>query len=639
MHLAFRAALGLLLAAALPAVAAQPPTLDALVRPAQTDIVRISPDGRHLAATSRQEDRMKLVIFDRATLKPIRSFDPEARGAVEVVSWVSDDRLFVMNSRSGGRVEEAFLEPYVAAVNIDGSGKRVFYERVMDVLVDEPDGILLWRCGRRLHDGCASYVQKADNDGRLKGPRLAKAPAPGASFMADNVGRVLVAHARGVDDHQRLWRKSGDSWILVNDEAESGVESWPFGVSRDGSAVFLQTQQVRGPDIIERMDATTGARTVVMKDDRLDPAYIVWSADGREPIGAAYGTGLPRARFWDRDDPDARLMRALERAFPEDAVVFSSGSHDGRHVVVKVWGDRDPGSYYLLDRDTLRTDLVARQRPWLGPEDLAPSEPVAIRARDGLLMDGYLTLPPGTRAPPPLVVMPHGGPFGIADTWGYDEDIQILAAHGYAVLRVNYRGSSGQGRSFIERGYRQWGKAMQDDLADAVRWAMEDGRIDATRMCVYGASYGGYAALMAAVREPDRYRCVVAASAVADLELHLRRGDIRQTRYGRGFLEHAIGSDPQELRRYSPVNHADAFRTPVFLVHGVHDRRVPFAHARAMQKALESARKSPETWFPGDETHGIYGDENRKEFYTRILAFLQRHLAPAAAQEQARSTD
>lgn len=621
-----RIAIALALALAAPAAWCAPSLDDLLKRP-QTDLFVMSPTGEYIAATSRVDGRMMMAIIDRETLEPVQVFDPDARGAVDAVEWASPGRLLLTTTVRDEILEQDLHRPFVLAVNVDGTRKRAIGYPIIDTLADDDAQVLVADCGKETLKGCVPYARMSEIDGSRVGPKIIDAPAPNAQMMSDSRGRVVLAWAWDDDDVARLWRLAAGAWTLVNDESASGVESVPVGLSRDGAHAVLRTEQRAGPDVLERLDLASGARQVLLADPLLDPEWIVWSVDGREPIGAAYGLGIPRARFWDGDHPDARLLRKLEAAFPDDAVRFGSGSRDGAHAVVHVWSDRDPGSYYRFRRDGLRMDLVARMRPWLDVDTLARSSPIEFSARDGTRLHGYLTLPLASRgAPPPLVVMPHGGPFGIRDSWAFDEEVQVLAAHGYAVLRVNFRGSGGFGRAFTEAGYRQWGRKMQDDVIDATRWAQASGRVDPARACIWGTSYGGYVALSAAVQTPEQFRCTVAVAALSDLNLQWQWGDTRRSRYGRRFLERAMGSDPKELFAQSPVHHVANIRAPLLLVHGVFDERVSFAHVRALRTALEKAGVPYEGYFPTDELHGISGDRNRREYYRRVLAFLDRHL-------------
>lgn len=609
---------------------AKPPSVEDLLRREQNTLVKISPGGEYLAVGTRVEDgSIVAAILDRGTRALVQGLAPEKNGAIEDVEWVSPRRLFAISSERGKSVQESFLNPWIVAMDVDGKNRDAFFANVFDTLLDDDAHVLTVRCGRSTNRGCSNHVQMITTEGRDVGKRLAEAPLPDAGFMADNAGTVRFATGWNDDDEQQLWLHDGKTWTLLNDETSSGVEVVPLGVSRDGTQGFLRSERKTGGDAIERIDFATGKREVVLADDRQDPVRIVWSADGAEPIGATYGLQVPRARFWNPEHPDARLTRTLERAFPDDAVALTSGSRDGRHAVVTVWGDRDPGSYYLFDRTTRKTELILRRRPWLDPPSLAPMRAVSLQARDGTPLHGYLTMPLAAGATrPPLVVMPHGGPFGMADRWGFDEEVQLLAAYGYAVLQVNFRGSGGFGRSFVEAGFRQWGRRMQDDLTDATRWAQQQAGVDAARTCIWGSSYGGYAALMGAIREPALYRCVVATSAVTDLGLMWRWGDIRRTRSGKKYLARAIGEDPVERAANSPARHVAPLQAPLLLVHGRRDARVSYEHARALKQAMDAAGKPYEEFTPRDETHGMYGDANRDAYYRRVLAFLGKHLAP-----------
>lgn len=615
-----------------------PPSLADILRPHSHDLFTVSPDGRYIAATARVDGRMMLAIVNRETLKAERVIDPDERGDIARMAWVGPERLYMMNSRVGYRVEQAYLEPYVIAMNVDGSDKRTLTQSILDTLIDDDEHILVEKCARPSSKGCWPYVEKVrSRDGR-GGQRVAEAPAINASFLADNAGRVHFAWALDDADVHRLWLRRGEEWALLNDESTSGIETGPIGFSRDGRFGFLLSERKAGPNVIERVELATGAREVVLSDPLLDPEFLVWSADGREPIGAAFGLHIPRARFWDSSHPDARLVRQLEAAYPDDIVRIESGSRDGRHVVVRVSGDRDPGSYYLFDRTRMRAALVARAQPWVGPDQLSPARPVRFNARDGLELTGYLTLPiapAGER--PPLVVLPHGGPFGVRDSWDYDEETQILAAHGYAVLRVNFRGSAGFGRAFTELGYRQWGARMQDDLTDATRWALASGEVDPSRACIWGTSYGGYAALMGAALEPDLYRCAISTAGPTDLNLMWKWGDTQRSRWGRGYLEQVMGRDGKALLAASPIAHAGTLRPALMLAHGLHDQRVAFQHARDMRAALEKAGKPYVGYFPTDETHGVYGDDNRHRYYTQVLDFLATHLGGRRAAVAAKA--
>jgi dipeptidyl aminopeptidase/acylaminoacyl peptidase len=268
---------------------------------------------------------------------------------------------------------------------------------------------------------------------------------------------------------------------------------------------------------------------------------------------------------------------------------------------------------------------------WIDPAKGAPTRGVSFEARDGLTLHGYLTLPPGAdpSTPRPMVLLPHGGPYGIYDRWGFDEEVQILARAGYAVLQVNYRGSGNYGRAFKLAGAGEWGRKMQDDLTDATRWAIERKIADPARICVYGASYGAYAALMGVAREPDLYRCAAGYVGVYDM-VKMHKDDSGDSRSSRNWALDWLG--PREnMAEISPTGMAARIKVPVFMAAGGKDQRTPIEHTERMEKALKAAGVPVETLYYPNEGHGFYVEAHRREFYTRLLAFLSRHLGGATA--------
>jgi dipeptidyl aminopeptidase/acylaminoacyl peptidase len=262
---------------------------------------------------------------------------------------------------------------------------------------------------------------------------------------------------------------------------------------------------------------------------------------------------------------------------------------------------------------------------------MAPMKAIQFQARDGLAIKGYLTLPKGASGRNmPMVVLPHGGPFFVSDAWEYTPEVQLLASAGYAVLQVNFRGSDDRGRWFSQAGARQWGGTMQDDVTDATRWAIGQGIADASRICIYGSSYGAYAALEGAAKEPGLYKCAAGYVGVYDLPMMFSEGDTRELASGRTYLHDWIG-EPSQLGAVSPVNQADRIKVPVFLAAGREDERAPVGHTERMESALKRAGVPVETLYYDGEGHGFYKPEHRREFYARLLAFLSRSLGGATA--------
>jgi len=409
----------------------------------------------------------------------------------------------------------------------------------------------------------------------------------------------------------------------------------PSGFSADNnSVVFTGVREGESLRNVYRLNLQTQAVDKLYGYDGVDVSDIVTDFAGREIIGVRADTSKAEYHWLAEDDPAAKLYVALERAFPQQSVEITSVTQDGTLVIAFVSSDRNPGDYYLFDTRAKRADLVRTTRDWIQPRLMRPKEAIEITARDGLKLHAYLTRPAGN-GPHPLIVLPHGGPHGVRDSWDFDDEAQLFANRGYAVLQVNYRGSGGYGVAFETAGYRQWGASMQDDVTDATRWAIEHGVAPANRICIYGASYGGFAALMGVAREPDLYRCAIGYAGVYDLPLMFDSGDTPDSRFGRDYLDRVLGNDMKQLRARSPVYMAENIKAPVLLIHGKDDTRADYAHAKRMRDALEQHQKKVEWLALGGEGHGIYDEDSRRDVYERILQFLDTNLRtsqPVASQ-------
>lgn len=647
---------GLLLCVLLvPVAGAQPDTVD-LAPYLKQDVyerVKISPDGAHYAVTVPLEDRTALVIIRRSDMEPTTKITGKADSVVDDFWWANNERVVVSLARKYGSRDQPMIIGELHAANVDGrqamllaspygindaTGNVATFKStleqavyMLDPLRDDPRNILVY--AMPLTSDPYMRIEKLDIYNRRR-IRVADAPVRRAGFVADARGEVRFASGADTDNLAKLFYRDarGDGWRLVNDQQASGHRTFPLGFSADGQLAYLQVERASGPDAVVSWDPATGEQVELLRDEVVDPYRILHDFDGRTPIGVSFMTDRVRNRFFDETSSTARFHRSLEKAFNADAVRVTSTTADGRLVLLYVWSDRNNGDYFLFDTQARRADRVFSRREWFSPDQVPPSRYVTFQARDGMTLHGYLTEPlapaPGPR---PMVMLPHGGPYGVFDEWAFDDDAQLLAAAGYAVLRVNYRGSGNYGHAYRKAGLREWGGRMQDDLADGTRWAIAQGIADRERICIYGASYGGYAALMGAVRDPELYRCAVGYVGVYDLDL-LHRDAAARSRSGRTWALEWLG-ERSTLAARSPSRLADRITVPVFLAAGGKDERAPIEHSERMEKALRKAGVPVETLYFPNEGHGFYTEAHRREYYTRLLDFLGRHLGGARAAE------
>jgi len=634
--------------------------LDDFLRSNAFQNLKISPDGQYFAATVPLEDRTALAIMRRSDNKMTASFAMGKNTHVGDFYWVSDNRVLLDINQKFGTVDQPYSTGELYAINADSGRSEIMvgyrvdagglgshiaakkgYEQAFAELAD-----LLPKDGKNVLVSITPFsrelvVSTADKMDINTGRRItvARSPVARTTFGADNQGEVRFASGAGNDNANKLYYRDGQGaeWKLINDEGLSHHAESAIGFSADDKIAYLQVENPQGPDSIVAWDIAADTRKVVLRDTVADPGRIIYRLGTHVPVGALVQSDRARTVFFDEAGPDAHQYRSLEAAFGGEAVLITSGTRDGREVLLQVWSDTDPGQFFLFDTQARRAAHVLTTRDWVDPKAAAQVTGVTLKARDGLPLHGFLTRPRGSEGKAlPMVVLPHGGPFGVHDNWGYDTQTQLLAAAGYAVLQVNFRGSSNYGRAFHQAGAQQWGGTMQDDLTDATRWAIAQGYADAKRICLYGASYGGYAALMGVAKEQGLYQCAAGYVGVYDLPMMFSRGDIRDTRYGKTFLYEWLG-EPAKLAATSPVNLADRIKVPVFLAAGGEDERAPIEHSKKMAAALQKAGVQVQTLYVDTEAHGFYTLEHRRQFYSQLLAFLSKSIggqtaATAAAQ-------
>ncbi|HDS1557329.1 TPA: S9 family peptidase [Stenotrophomonas maltophilia] len=619
-----------------------------------TDI-KISPGGEYVAATVPMEDSTAIAVMRLADKQLVGSFRPPQKNHAYEFDWVSNERLLIGLAEKWGALDKPNPTGELYAIDANGNrgellvgyrveskgpGTRIQPKKVEAVaafLADDLPGdernvlVTVWPFA----EDPFTRVERMDvASGRRV--RMASSPVRRGEFTTDGQGEVRFVHGSGSDNVNKLYyrERSGDSWKMINDEAVSTRIETAIGFSADGSLAYLQAEQAQGPDAIVSWNPQTGERAVVLRDEVVDPYRIIRRPGTHVPVGALFMGDTPRTRFFDEKSPEARLYRSLEAAFG-GAVYITSSTRDGRVVLVETWSGTNPGDFYVYDTEARKADHLISRSDWIDIDRSATVRPVALKARDGLPLHGFLTVPSGSDGRNlPMVVMPHGGPFHVFDNGQYDRQTQILAAAGYAVLQVNFRGSGNYGRAHAQAGAQQWGAAMQDDVTDATRWAIAQGIADARRICIYGASYGAYAAMMGAAREQGLYQCAAGYVGVYDLPLMFARGDVQERDSGVTFLREWLG-DPAKLGAVSPVNLATQIKVPVFLAAGGEDKRAPIQHTERMEAALKRAGTPVESLYYKTEGHGFYTLAHRTEYYDKLLAFLSRSLGGKTAQASA----
>jgi dipeptidyl aminopeptidase/acylaminoacyl peptidase len=615
--------------------------LDAFLKRDSFGAIKISPTGEYYAATVPLEDRTVLVVIRRADGQATARLGGNADTVIDDFHWANPTRVVASMAEKLGSEDRPFPNGQLYAVNVDGSrgvlltapASRVGVEAIgghrnaavylLDLLPGDSRHVLV-----SVVEYAAAPQTSVEKLDIYTGQRsvVAAAPLRRARFVADRDGAVRFAIGAGDDNVSKLYYRSGreESWRLINDEAHSGIVERPLGLAADGSFAYLLAERDNGPDAVIAWYPDDGRRVELLRDPLVSPYAILRDPVSGEPAGAYFMHDGMRSRLFDQDSALAVRQRQLEAAFPGHAVAVGSATEDGRLLLVEVSSERNPGDFYLFDTEARHAEHVFSRRQWVDPALLPATRLISVQARDGLTLHGYLTEPQATPAPWPLVVLPHGGPFGVFDRWHFDEQSVLLAEAGYAVLRVNFRGSGNYGRRFEQAGARQWAGAMQRDLTDATRWAIDQGIAAADRICLVGASYGAYAALFGVASEPALYRCAVGYVGVYDLR-QMYDDDAGISRSRKQWLDDWLG--PRDsLDALSPVGMAARIQAPVLLIAGGRDRRAPIKHSQRMERALRKAGTPVETLYIATEGHGFYALAHRRQYYEQLLAFLARSL-------------
>lgn len=616
--------------------------------------VKLSLDGKYIAATVPQGDRSLLVIMQRSPHQLTASYRLPKGTHIADFWWVNEERVLIALAESFGSRDYPQATGELAAINIDGSrqellvGWRVQEQKTGTRIKTKQEGLvrahpvhLLPEDRKHILISTSAFTAepytRVERMDVYSGRRttVASVPVPRASFTTDNEGQVRFALGATSDNHSKLYYRSGNKaeWELINDEVQTKHFRAPLGFSPDNRIAYMRVSHAKGPDSIVAYDVQTREEKEIARHAIVDPGTIR-RADFGTPIGVRFHHGKATSVFFDPSSESARLMKMVEEAMPGHDVDLISTTSDNALKLLLATSDTDPGSYYLLDSTTRAMEYLMARKEKIDPEQMATRRSITFKARDDLALHGYLTLPrESSEKNLPMVLLPHGGPFGIHDDWTFDTDAQLLANAGYAVLQVNFRGSGNYGRAFRDAGSRQWGRTMQDDLTDATHWAIREGIADPKRICIYGASYGGYASLMGVAKEPELYRCAVGYVGVYDLPRMLRE-DRKAGAPTRTWLYDWIGDNDAELAGTSPNRLAERIKVPVFLAAGGEDLVAPIEHSRLMEQALRKHDVPVETLYYRNEGHGFHDAANREEYYSRLLKFLDKHLAPDSAPAQ-----
>lgn len=590
---------------------------------------QLSPDGNYISYMAPYKDRLNVFVrrVDETDEHAIRITN-ETERSVAGYMWADNQRLLYMKDTAGDENYQLY------GVYRDGTDDRAYtaFDGVRTSLIDdleEQPGVVMIGMNKRNPEVFDPYRLNIET-GELT--LLAENPGNIQGWMTDHDGRLRVATAivDGVNT-QILYRDTEDEPFrpVLTTNFRDVVSFMEF--TPDNKEVYAATNLHRDKTILVRMNpATCEELEVLYENERYDIASISYSRK-RKKLLSVYCTGHkePVRHYFDAEEE--QLRQRIKAHFPNQRYGIADTDKAEENYLIYVGGDRTRGSYWHYNALTDEAKKIADLAPWIKSDEMNAMHPVCYTTRDGLQIEAYLTLPdgltPDTAKQLPVVVNPHGGPWA-RDCWGYSSEVQFLSNRGYAVFQMNFRGSTGYGRHFLEASYKQWGLKMQDDITDGVKWLIEKGIANPNRIAIYGGSYGGYATLAGLTFTPDLYACGIDYVGVSNLFTFMQtippywRPMLEMMYEQVGHPEH----DADQLAATSPALHADKIKVPLFVAQGANDPRVNKAESDQMVEALRQRGVVVEYMVKDNEGHGFHNQENRFDFYRAMERFLKAHL-------------
>ena len=586
---------------------------------------QLSPNGEYYSYLAPYEDRMNIFVQKIGTDEILQVTDVTDRD-ISGYFWANDDRLVYVRDDGG---DENF---YLVAVNIDGSNEKelTHFEGVrtgiLDDLEDQPEEMIIQLNKRnpQIFDPYRINI----NTGELE--LLAENPGNYTGWMTDHDGKLRIAFVTDGVNNTLMYRETEEEEfkpILTTNFKESLD---PLFFTFDNNKLYASSNLGRDKSAIVLFNLETAKEEeVLFQHDEVDVSGLSYSNKRKVLTAISWYTSKRGFKFLDKVSEER--YNTIKKQLPKDIEIGVSGhDKDETKFIVRTYSDKTRGAYYLYDSESKKLTKLEDLSPWLKADEMADMKPISYTTRDGMTINGYLTLPKGVKAENlPVVVNVHGGPWA-RDYWGFNPEVQFLASRGYAVLQMNFRGSTGYGREFWESSFKQWGKAMQDDVTDGAKWLIEQGIADPDRIAIYGGSYGGYATLQGLVKDPDFYACGIDYVGVSNLFTFMET----IPPYWKPFLDmmHEMVGDPENeadaanMKLTSPALNADKIKAPLFVAQGANDPRVNKDESDQMVNALKDRGVEVEYMVKDNEGHGFHNQENQFDFYRAMEKFLKENM-------------
>jgi dipeptidyl aminopeptidase/acylaminoacyl peptidase len=599
--------------------------VDYFFRNSITRSVTISPNANYVAMLKPYKDRMNIFFQPINQPEKAKRISNQIDRDVAGYGWISDDTVIYARDTGG---DENY---YLVTVNIHSgeelaiTPKSGVVARVVDVLPNQKNEILISTNQRdkRIFDVYRYNLKTKATS------LVAQNPGSYSGWMTDHDGKIRVAMQTDGVNTQVLYRddESQPFKVLKQLNFKQGFE--PLGFTPDNKNLYVSTRITRDKATLIEYDIAQDKEVKeIFSHPDVDISGISYSDVHNKITSVNYTTWKNQHHFLDKGAE--QTFKKIQSKLPNSQLSISSSSRDEQQMIVVSYSDVERPVYYHYDVKSDSLSPLAQNAPWHNSEHMSYMKPIEFKSRDGLKIHGYLTTPRGKEAKDlPLVMLPHGGPWA-RDSWGFQPEVQMFANRGYAVLQVNFRGSTGYGREFWEKSFKQWGKAMQNDITDGVNWTIDQGIVNKDNVCIYGGSYGGYATLAGVTYTPDLYKCGIDYVGVSNLFTFMESIPPYWKQY-LAMLHEMVDHpehDKEMMTKYSPVYNVDKIKAPLLVLQGAKDPRVVKAESDQIVDALTKRGIDVEYIVKENEGHGFRSLENRLEAYQAMDKFLKQHLNP-----------
>lgn len=610
------------------AVMADPPpiiSVEDFVKNSEQRTFRLSPDGSNIAYLAPYKSRMNIHVRASDSDEVTRVTSVEDRD-INGYFWASNDRLVYIKDEGGNENFHLFSVSKDGTDEVDLTPFDGVRAEIIDDLESQPETMIIGLNNRipQVFDPYRINITNGEMD------LLYENPGDITGWGTDHDGKLRLAYKTNGVDTSIHYRKDESAdfkeVISLNFKETLAPQFFDFD---NGNVVYAISDLGRDKSAIVKYDLKENKEIEeIFSHDEVDVDYIAYSQHRKVPVFIGYTTSKHKRKFLDKESEETFKKFEKELGAINEYYITSTDKEENK-MLVYLSDDTSRGKYFFYDKEANSLKEIANLSPWLNPDHMAPMKPISYTSRDGLTIHGYLTLPLGREAKNlPVVVNPHGGPWA-RDNWGYNPEVQLLANRGYAVLQMNFRGSTGYGKEFWQKSFKQWGQTMQNDITDGVQWLIDEGIADPDRIAIYGGSYGGYATLAGITNTPDLYAAAVDYVGVSNLFTFMETIPPYWEPYKKMLYE--MVGDPNTkdsimMRQNSPVYNVDKIKAALFVAQGANDPRVVQAESDQMVEALERKGVNVQYMLKMDEGHGFRNEENRFDFYNAMVLFLEENL-------------